>query len=219
MELICGTASSGKGWRDFFSGAMNARGDGDDMSSHSAQSRSTDVRTLPVPIRAKYLLDTSSDVFSLSLDARTTQRETYDADDPYRSIDFKVTDHSGHLFKIKCAADSLEGLRCTVSSKLSIPAADLLLKYTDEEGDEVVLSSDALLREAVDFARSSGSASLKIRALIDPEAAARTLISSGDSDKGGKGGKGSGLLLKVGAGVAVVGLITGLLFALNKRKS
>jgi CBS domain-containing protein len=48
MELVCSTAGGGggKGWRDFFSGAMAARGDGDDHSdtssnhSHGASARS-----------------------------------------------------------------------------------------------------------------------------------------------------------------------------------
>jgi hypothetical protein len=58
----------------------------------------------------------------------------------------------------------LEHLKAAVAEKIKVPAKRLVLKYLDEDKDEVILSSDRSLRDGVDFARHAGLNSLKITA-------------------------------------------------------
>eukprot|EP01034_Spumella_vulgaris_P022022 gene22022-28116_t len=184
MELVCSTAggeNGGKGWRDFFSGAMNARDDRSDTASHYSSVSTIVPIPKPVPIRAKYLeqrLDTSSDVFSVGFENKGAmsaltysmhgdQSEFYAAD-----FDFKVIDTHGHLHKVRSSAENIAALKVLVSEKVSIPVESLLLKYFDEEKDEVTLSSDASLKDAVEFARSAGHMALKLTAITVPVAVA-----------------------------------------------
>ena len=161
---------------------MAARGDGDVSETASTISALSDKTKKPVPIRAKYLMDASSDVFSLSLDSKVNHSanaqykyNSYEGAEEQRSaeFDFKVTDGSGYLHKIRSAANSLSSLRATIALKLSVPADQLLLKYVDEEGDEVVIGSDSALADAVHCVRASGGLSLKVSAFVDAAAAAR----------------------------------------------
>jgi CBS domain-containing protein len=239
MELVCSTAGGkgGKGWRDFFSGAMAAGGD--EMSEvASTISAASDklLKNKPVPIRAKYLQppETSSDVFSLSLDNRTGNAavngqykyNSYDAASNAiarpAEFDFKVTDCSGLLHKIRCTVSSLSALRTAVAAKLSVSVEQLLLKYIDEEGDEVVISSDAALADAVDFARSSGGVSLKVTAVVDAAAAARITkaaeaVPAAVEAKAAPASDNTTMMLAIGGGVlAVVGIAAFVLTRKNK---
>lgn len=175
MDLICSTARAqgGKGWRDFFDGAMHARGDNDDAQSDV--SSLSDIQSLrpknkAPEIRAHYLNDDNSDVFSLSLDRRAAGGiaggPSFDA--PGDIFDFKVKDQKGHFHKIRCAVEHFESLREQIAAKLGhqVPC-QVVLKYLDEDQDEIVISSASSLSDAVDFARSTGASALKVNAYID----------------------------------------------------
>jgi CBS domain-containing protein len=175
MELLCTTAGGedGKGWRDFFRGAMEARGDADFSDTDSIGSHSRGSPSLHSPSVSKAApqtlsqkgysrgavrlnsMDDNSDQFTIS---------TIDLD-----FSFKVTDKEGHTHKIK-SAESFISLRATVAQKLGASADSLVLKYVDQEKDQVVITDDITLRDAVEFARTSGQIALKL--LVSESAAA-----------------------------------------------
>eukprot|EP01041_Mallomonas_annulata_P001711 gene1711-3313_t len=168
MELLCSTSeSSGKSWRDFFGDAMDARGD--DMSdASSVRSATMSIhsisRSQQSPKRQAQVYydgDEDSDVFSIG----------HGDADPGKFV-FKYTDGEGHTHRVKSSVTNLKSLQEIISEKMEIPIDMLVLKYIDEDKDEVTLSSDASLREAVSFARSTGSVCLKLAAsyrIISPE--------------------------------------------------
>jgi CBS domain-containing protein len=238
MELVCSTAggSGGKGWRDFFSGAMAVGGDGDVSETASTISAASEklLKTKPVPIRAKYLQppEASSDVFSLSL--AESKSGVVSGQYKYNSyegsaeaarateFDFKVTDCSGLLHKIRSSTSSLSALRAAVATKLSVPVEQLLLKYVDEEGDEVVISSDGALADAVQSARNSGAASLKLHAVMDAIAAARitqadaaATSAAAASAKPAAGGDNTMMFVAVGGVVVAVAAVAA--FVLTRK--
>lgn len=52
----------------------------------------------------------------------------------------KVSDESGHTYKFKASAEKLEGVLVAVADKLKKPKDAILLKYADDDGDQIVLS-------------------------------------------------------------------------------
>ncbi len=52
----------------------------------------------------------------------------------------KVNDDEGNLYKFRASAERLEGVLIAVSDKLKMPKDAILLKYQDDDGDQVVLS-------------------------------------------------------------------------------
>jgi hypothetical protein len=191
------------------------------------------LKTKPVPIRAKYLQhpEASSDVFSLSL--AESKSGVVSGQYKYNSyegsaeaarateFDFKVTDCSGLLHKIRSSTSSLSALRAAVATKLSVPVEQLLLKYIDEEGDEVVISSDGALADAVQSARNSGAVSLKLHAVMDAIAAARitqadaAATSVAASVKPAAGGDNTMMFVAVGGVVVAVAAVAA--FVLTRK--
>jgi hypothetical protein len=80
---------------------------------------------------------------------------------------FKVEDPSGNLHKLSSSADSFDQLVSILCERLKTTPACLRLKYMDEDGDEVLVSDDSSLSEAVDHARSKGDNFSRLRADID----------------------------------------------------
>eukprot|EP01037_Dinobryon_pediforme_P021549 gene21549-22443_t len=182
MDLVSHSAGEGggKGWRDFFSGAMAARGDDDISDSASEISRHA-----PAPIRAKYLQTQQTDSCSLYSDGRAPIPIAKGYGDHAKELsqtefDFKVTDSDGYLHKIKCVANSLDHLRTVVAEKLGVDKDALLLKYIDDEKDEVLLTSDSALHDAVHTVRQTGSYSVKLITIVNKEHAAKKLAKKED---------------------------------------
>jgi hypothetical protein len=69
---------------------------------------------------------------------------------------FKVRDDCGNMHRIHSSSSDYSALMQAVLDKLQNPSTKCLLKYKDDEGDEVTLSSDESLTEAVSLARASG---------------------------------------------------------------
>jgi hypothetical protein len=234
MELVCSTAGGkgGKGWRDFFSGAMNARDDRSDTKSYTSRSTITAIPK-PIPIRAKYLdqrLETSSDVFSVgfehkggAMSAMTYSMHGDQSEFNYGAdFDFKVIDTHGHLHKVRSSAENLSALKILVSEKVAIPVESLLLKYRDEEKDEVTLSNDASLKDAVEYARSAGHMALKLTALTVPVAVVASI--SGDKKVPvtaiveSSPPVANNTMLFVGGGLVVVAALGVVAFVLARKK-
>jgi CBS domain-containing protein len=188
MELIthsAGDGKNGKGWRDFFKGAMAARAsnndgkDSDVLSSHSHHS-DIDYKAAPAPIRTRYqqqqqqlhAQDSSSDVFSIPNENMKIPSHSASQDYTHHShlphipiptgatssheeISFKITDENKNIHKIKLIPNSntIELLKEIISEKVSIPKDLLIIKYIDEENDEILLNSNKLLDEAIQLAK------------------------------------------------------------------
>lgn len=52
----------------------------------------------------------------------------------------KVNDDDGNLYKFKASAERLDSVLAAVAEKLKMPKDAILLKYQDDDGDQVVLS-------------------------------------------------------------------------------
>lgn len=52
----------------------------------------------------------------------------------------KVNDDEGNLYKFKASAERLDSVLQAVSDKLKMPKDAILLKYQDDDGDQIVLS-------------------------------------------------------------------------------
>jgi len=74
---------------------------------------------------------------------------------------FKVTDPSGNTHRFKCVPRRRKLLKI-LFTKTGKDASSLILKFVDEEGDEVVITSDEDLVEAAEVAQKSGSPFVKL---------------------------------------------------------
>jgi len=83
---------------------------------------------------------------------------------------FKISDSNSHIHRIKCAVDNIDFLRTQIAEKVIPETANstgadgdrVILKYIDDDSDEVILSDNASLMEAVDLARAQNLNSLKL---------------------------------------------------------
>jgi len=158
MELMCSTAGgrnngSGKGWRDFFQDAFDAQHD-DDKSETASQSSLQSSKKNKVPIK-KYD-DNFSDVFPIGSSSQSVY--TYESSE----FVFKIDDSQGCTHRIKCVSDSFAKLQLEISEKLGLNSNSFIIKYLDEENDQVLISSDSSLVDAVEYARASSKSSLKL---------------------------------------------------------
>jgi len=84
---------------------------------------------------------------------------------------FKVSDPAGNLHKVSASSERLGALKELLSGRLNRSADLFDLKYTDEDGDEVLVSGDAALSEAVDHARARGESFVRLTAKFCAKAA------------------------------------------------
>ncbi|CAM9234331.1 unnamed protein product [Phaeothamnion confervicola] len=108
---------------------------------------------------------------------------------------YKVADADGHVHRLRCSAERLAPLLRAVAEKVLGADADptaVLLRYRDEEGDDVVLSGDAALADAVDMARGAGAQVLKLTTvLVKPAADASGGTAGGGADAVGSAAAGA----------------------------
>jgi CBS domain-containing protein len=188
MELMChsagSAASGGRGWRNFFSDAMDVRDSGDENDSDGMSDRTSQSKLPSLPgkggkrpiatkygkIKPKPIPDNSSDVFSIGIVDKHNAMSSFDGQSNYDGasdvsafdFDFKVTDQDGNILKFRSSSDSIEKLKVAIAQRLKVAAEALLLKYVDEDDDQVLLDSDTTLRHAVEGSRSRGINSLKL---------------------------------------------------------
>ncbi|KAK3136222.1 hypothetical protein QOZ80_5BG0429930 [Eleusine coracana subsp. coracana] len=86
------------------------------------------------------------------------------------SFAFKLQDRKGRVHRFTCGYESLDELLCSVRQRLNITneKETVQLLYDDDEGDRVLLTTDADLAGAVLHAKSSGLKVLKLH-IEDPE--------------------------------------------------
>jgi CBS domain-containing protein len=161
MELMCSTAGgdtgSGKGWRDFFQDAFDARKDDDKSETASQYSlQSSKLKSSKAPLPKKYE-DNCSDVFPIG---GSGSQSTYNFDSS--EFVFKVDDSKGNTHRIKCISDLFSKLKTEVAEKLGLDNDEFIIKYIDEENDVITMSSDSSLSDAVEYARTANKSSLKL---------------------------------------------------------
>ncbi|RCV36024.1 hypothetical protein SETIT_7G286500v2 [Setaria italica] len=85
------------------------------------------------------------------------------------SFSFKLQDRKGRVHRFTCGSESLDELVSSIRQRLSITdeKETLQLLYEDDEGDRVLLTTDADLAGAVLHAKSSGLKVLKLH-IEDP---------------------------------------------------
>jgi hypothetical protein len=170
MELVCHSAGGdGKGWRDFFSGAMDAKmmkGTDDTLSeissthSHSIQAPSISM-TKSQRQRNNFMDDTSSDVFSISVSGVHHERMN-DSVLHGASFVYKFKDPVGNTHRLKSSSANYDIFIEAVGEKIEAAMECIDVKYTDDDNDEITISSSQALQEAVDFARGAGLSALKL---------------------------------------------------------
>jgi len=229
MELVCSTAgegNGGKGWRDFFSGGLNAKGDNSEDNSETRSACSHISMSTEGYSKAKSgggggLLKAmrsndreASDLPSTVVD-RMGKRQVVsspsaaplgDDVDGYE-VDLEIKVPPGRPLTFKCIVSDTEGLRDVVASKLSLSAVDrssLQLHMVDEVGSEVQITSDSMLMKSMHRTRSMGL-SLKIVASLNSAPIGRK--------------SGSTLLLVGGSTLLCISLITVVAMMLKKNKS
>lgn len=52
----------------------------------------------------------------------------------------QVNDDEGNLYKFRASAERLDSVLMAVADKLKMPKDAILLKYQDDDGDQIVLS-------------------------------------------------------------------------------
>jgi len=182
MTATMGDGSSSDGWRSFWESTMAFEDDGSDtVSVRSASSYARDqpikplgMQTLRLPPNPQKLRLKPMDELSeqCSQDLSGLQSDLKGFDSPGRRtfeapFTFKIEDPNGNLHKFISASENFDQLVRVVSERLYTDIKTLKLKYKDEDGDEVLLTTDASLAEAVDQARAKGDTSVRVRAEID----------------------------------------------------
>jgi CBS domain-containing protein len=96
---------------------------------------------------------------------------------------YKIADPDGNIHRIKTSARDIGVLKAQVGSKMGgVEMERVVLKFTDDEGDIVMITCDDTLREAVDVCRNQGGSVLKLSVEIKKAEAV------GGGGEGGLGG-------------------------------
>eukprot|EP00271_Cylindrocystis_brebissonii_P001563 TRINITY_DN11831_c0_g2_i1.p1 TRINITY_DN11831_c0_g2~~TRINITY_DN11831_c0_g2_i1.p1 ORF type:complete len:570 (-),score=139.92 TRINITY_DN11831_c0_g2_i1:8-1717(-) len=103
---------------------------------------------------------------------------------PVGSFAFKMEDRKGRVHRFTCGMESLTELTASVAARCGKeydPNDPPAITYVDEDGDKVLLSSDADLAAAVHFARTSQAKNLRLHLDYDHTLAAANPYSAAGS--------------------------------------
>jgi hypothetical protein len=93
---------------------------------------------------------------------------------------------------------------------MSCPKEDIVAKYTDDEGDVVIITTDQSLKDAVEYVHSTGASSLKLAVEMTGAAAA---MAKGDVSKSNQN------MIYGAASVAAVALVATSVFVFLRPKN
>ena len=213
MDLI--TAVGGKDqWREIFSSAMEADDNSDTASLRSMGSTiKSAANSKRPPLGSINIHKYDSRLDSLP-DSPGQSEISHLARQVESEFVFKIVDSDGNTHRIKGKAGDIKALLCSVAGKLGGTANEdnLRLKFTDDEGDVVVISDNAGLQEAVELQRSAGSQALKLRV----ETVGNT--PKGGGKDGSVGFVGEQQSVMIGLAVGGVALLAGLGFMVMKPR-
>ena len=89
---------------------------------------------------------------------------------------FKVVDPTGNLHKVSAGSERLLLLKAQISDRLQCAPEAFDLRHIDEDGDEVLIGSNAALAETVDNARARGETFVRLIASMNKEDVKRAEI-------------------------------------------
>ena len=164
MDLISAVGGA-DGWRSIFSSALDAGDDFSDTSSlrSMGSTAKSSRRQAPSQVHVKYMssrlsnydrLPESPGASEISHMARAAEAEFV----------FKLVDRHCNTHRIKSKTGDIAKLLGSVAEKLGggVTPDEVRLKFTDDEGDVVLISDDEGLKEAVELQRSAGNNALKL---------------------------------------------------------
>jgi CBS domain-containing protein len=195
MDLIYG-AGGVEGWRSIFDSALDMDDGSETRSIYSSESRSVyrKDRAMPlyqekkqdpvihvmnspyasavlnnVPVQVEF---NEGDQVSMG-DSLLDRTLSYPITSPDRAaqleddVAFKIVDSDGHKYVVRCDA-VYSNLLKAIAGKIDddVDEKAIRLKFIDEEGDAVNISSDDCLAEAITTARKSGNLAVKLMLTI-----------------------------------------------------
>ena len=216
---------------------MAAGGEGSQSGSESGQSEvSRRLGTSSKLVKQEY--EDTSDIYPLESN-KQVQRSGYAHNFETGSVSyaaefsFKVTDSAGNVHRLKSSADSLHQLKIAVAGKLNVLSSALVLRYIDDDKDDVVLSSDGSLKDAVDFAKQAGMSALKLTAavstlMVSPSRGTTRMLTDGSGkdlvseevpvyNTLANSTKEQNTLMLVGGGIAAVVVMAAFVFLKSKK--
>jgi CBS domain-containing protein len=124
------------------------------------------------------------------------------------AVTFKIVDPDGHTHRLR-SETKIRSLRAVLEEKLKgrTNAKNLTLKFFDEEGDAILISTNEDLAEAVSLARSSSQGSKLVVKLV------------AEQDKGSSDAPDPMVLAGLGISVVVVALGVMMLLSPNKQSA
>jgi signal-transduction protein with cAMP-binding, CBS, and nucleotidyltransferase domain len=185
MDLIYGCGGA-EGWRSIFDSAMDIEDDGSETQTAkigTTSSRAPVIQVAPdapfvstavpnnIPLHVE-IDEARSDHCSLNESLITDPKGFTSAASPYGSnvgqtAIFKLTDPSGHTHRIRSelSVTSLLGL---LVKKMGgrVDAESIHMKFVDDEGDAIMITSDDCLAEAAQLAQKSGSEVVKLSVTV-----------------------------------------------------
>jgi hypothetical protein len=193
MNATMGDGSSSDGWRSFWEQTTGVDDDdsetGSVRSSHSSRHDQPMMRQAPsFPSRQPLKLrlpsvrdDRNDDLMSQDLNGMENSvlgsevgsqfqlggRDRRSPSNFDALFIFKIQDPNGNLHRVSASAERLDHLVGLLAVLFKASASHLRLTYKDEEGDDIMVSDDTSLSEAVDTARAQGENHVRLRAEID----------------------------------------------------
>ena len=186
MDLIYGCGGA-EGWRSIFDSAMDIEDDGSETQTAKIGSsvRAPVIQVAPdtpfvstarpnnipacVEIDEAARSDNGSLNESLITDTRgfiSTAGSPYDSHNG-RTVVFKLTDPSGHTHRIRSELDVTALLGLLVKKMGGEVDADSIhMKFVDDEGDAIMITSNDCLAEAAQLAQQSGSEVVKLSVTV-----------------------------------------------------
>ena len=170
MDVIysCGGVD---GWKSVFESALDVDesvAESQSVSKAPETSRKMDSRLIKVSPDAPFVSSPLPSHIPSTLEfTEGVHPDDFDADMTFTSdmkglpistvgptIVFKVVDHNGHTHRLRC--------ECTLSSVMKafvkkVKKKNIKLKFVDDEGDAILITSDEDLAEAVKISQSSGN--------------------------------------------------------------
>ncbi|GMH99733.1 hypothetical protein TrST_g13114 [Triparma strigata] len=206
MDLISSVGGAAE-WRSIFSSAMEA--DDEESETGSLHSMGSTVRSSRRPPPSQIHLPKHMSSRMSNYDRLPSSPGASEISHMARAVEaefvFKIVDGQGNTHRIKSKSDDIEKLLTSVAGKMGggVSAESLRLKFTDDEGDVVLISDDAGLKEAVELQRNAGSAALKLSVGVEGG-------SGGGGVPGGAGGAFGDSNVLIGAAVGGLALCVGI---------
>jgi len=157
MDVIYGCGGA-EGWRSIFDSAIDID---ESISSELQDSVAPLVTPLVDLINDQHFTSNSSVPRNIEVGTRNDSLVNSADYLEQRSVVFKVTDPSGNTHRFRCVPRR-QNLFVTLLSKIGEDVSSFEIKFVDDEGDAVLITSDEDLMEATELAQKAGSPVVKL---------------------------------------------------------